>query len=58
MGTVFQPVEKEIVSEEKDKPVLDEQTLAKLLEAAYVLQEHNRELQQMELGLDPEAGAD
>jgi len=39
------------VSDEKDKPVLDEQTLAKLLEAAYVLQEHNRELQEMELGL-------
>jgi GAF domain-containing protein len=48
----FPLVEKEIVSEEKDKPVLDEQTLAKLLEAAYVLQEHNRELQQMELSLD------
>ena len=50
---VFLPVEKEkeIASEEKDKPVLDEQTLGKLLEAAYVLQEHNRELQEMELGL-------
>ncbi len=48
----FPLVEKEIVSEEKDKPVLDEPTLAKLLEAAYVLQEHNRELQEMELGLD------
>jgi GAF domain-containing protein len=47
----FPQVEKEIVSAEKDKPVLDEHTLAKLLEAAYVLQEHNRELQQMELGL-------
>lgn len=35
-----------------DKPVLDEQTLAKLLEAAYVLQEHNRELQNA--GLIPE----
>jgi GAF domain-containing protein len=43
--------EKEIASEEKDKPVLDEQTLGKLLQAAYVLQEHNRELQEMELGL-------
>jgi GAF domain-containing protein len=40
------------VSEEKDKPILDEQTLAKVLEAAYVLQEHNRELQTMEQGLD------
>ena len=47
----FPLVEKEIVSEEKNKPVLDEQTLAKLLEAAYVLQEHNRELQEMDLGL-------
>ena len=44
-------VDKEIVSEEKDKPVLDEQTLGKLLEAAYVLQEHNREVQEMELDL-------
>jgi len=40
-----------MVSEEKDKPVLDEHTLAKLLEAAYVLQEHNREVQEMELDL-------
>lgn len=35
--------------DKKGKPVFDEQTLAKLLEAAYVLQEHNRELQKMEL---------
>ncbi len=41
-----------IVSEEKNKPVLDEQTLGRLLEAAYVLQEHNRELRELELGLD------
>jgi putative methionine-R-sulfoxide reductase with GAF domain len=34
-------VAKELVSDGKDKPVLDEQVLAKLLEAAYVLQEHN-----------------
>jgi putative methionine-R-sulfoxide reductase with GAF domain len=45
-------VEKEIVSEERVKPVRDEQTLAKLLEAAYVLQEHNREMLEMELRLD------
>jgi hypothetical protein len=45
-------VENGIVSEEKHKPVLDEQTLAKLLEAAYVLQEHNREVRELELGLD------
>lgn len=40
------------MSEEKYKPVLDEQTLAKLLEAAFVLQEHNREVRELELGLD------
>ncbi len=45
-------MEKETVSEEKNNPVLDEQMLAKLLEAAYVLQEHNRGLQEMELGLE------
>ena len=45
-------MEKEIVSEEKDKPVVDEQTLAKLLEAAYVLQEHNRKRQETELELE------
>jgi hypothetical protein len=39
------------VSEEKHKPVPDEQTLGKLLEAAYVLQEHNREMQKLELRL-------
>jgi putative methionine-R-sulfoxide reductase with GAF domain len=41
--------------EKKDKPVFDEQTLAKVLEAAYVLQEHNRELQAMELRSEPRA---
>jgi putative methionine-R-sulfoxide reductase with GAF domain len=45
-------VKEEIVPEEKNKPVLDEQTLAKLLEAAYVLQEHNRELRKLELGFE------
>jgi GAF domain-containing protein len=34
------------VTDQNDKPVLDVQTLEKLLEAAYVLQEHNREMQQ------------
>jgi GAF domain-containing protein len=52
MGRFSKLVEKEIVSEEKVKPVRDEQTLAKLLEAAYVLQEHNREMMEMELRLD------
>jgi len=40
------------VAEEKDKSVLDEQAFARLLEAAYVLQEHNRELQKLELDLE------
>jgi putative methionine-R-sulfoxide reductase with GAF domain len=39
--------------DKKSKPVFDERTLAKLLEAAYVLQEHNRELQKMELRETP-----
>jgi GAF domain-containing protein len=43
----------EIASETKDKPAFDEQTLAKLLEAAFVLQEHNRELTKMELRARP-----
>jgi GAF domain-containing protein len=42
---------KETVSDQSQKPVLDEQTLGRLLEAAYVLQEHNRELRQRELSL-------
>ncbi len=37
---------------EKDKPVLDEQTFGRLLEAAYVLQEHNRALQKLERNLE------
>jgi len=44
-------VENAIVSEEKSKPVFDEQTLAKLLEAAYVLQEHGHELRALEAEL-------
>ena len=40
------------VSEENNKPAFDEEPLAKLLEAAYVLQEHNRELQHLELNLE------
>lgn len=45
-------MEKGIVSEDKNKPVLDEKALAKLLEAAYVLQEHNREMRALELSLE------
>jgi len=40
------------VTEDKKKPDLDEQTFGKLLEAAYVLQEHNREMRQMEESLE------
>jgi GAF domain-containing protein len=40
------------VSEEKEQPVLDEQILGKLLEAAYVLQEHNRTMQKLGLNLE------
>jgi GAF domain-containing protein/ribosomal protein L37E len=45
-------VAKQVASETKKKPVLDEQALGKLLEAAYVLQQHNREMQELELGLE------
>lgn len=40
------------MSEDKYKPVPDEQTLGKLLEAAYILQEHNREMQEFELSTE------
>ncbi|MFZ0318413.1 MAG: GAF domain-containing protein [Candidatus Sulfotelmatobacter sp.] len=40
------------MTDQKNKPGLDEQTFAKLLEAAYVLQEHNREMRQMEESLE------
>ena len=39
------------MSEENKKPPYDEQALAKLLEAAYVLQEHSDELRALELQL-------
>ena len=40
------------MSEEKYKPVPHEQSLANLLEAAYVLQEHNREREEIERALE------
>ena len=40
------------VSEEKSKPTFDEQTLGKLLEAAFVLQEHNRESRKLAQNLE------
>jgi hypothetical protein len=45
-------VAKEIVSDEKHKPVMNEEILAKLLEAAWVLQEHNRAQQKVDLSLE------
>jgi len=45
-------VKKKIASEDKKKPILDEQALDKLLEAAFVLQEHNRAMQELELALE------
>jgi putative methionine-R-sulfoxide reductase with GAF domain len=38
----------QIVTDEKNKPVLDERTFDKLLRAAYVLQEHHRKMRKME----------
>src|ERR1700690_1062833 len=46
------PVAKKDVPEEKDKPVFDEQTLAKLLEAAFVMQEHHRKRLGPELNVE------
>jgi len=37
-----------IVTDQEKKPVLDEQTFERLLEAAYVLQEHNRKMRELE----------
>lgn len=45
------------VSPEKNKPVFDEQTLAKLLEAAYILQEHGHELRKVEPAPPPRSKA-
>jgi GAF domain-containing protein len=39
-------MKKEIVSEEIEKPDFDEETLGRLLEAAYVLQEHSRRVRE------------
>jgi putative methionine-R-sulfoxide reductase with GAF domain len=40
------------VTDQKNKPVLDEQTFERLLEAGYVLQEHNRKLRDLETNLE------
>ena len=44
------------MSDENKKSGLDEQTFAKLLEAAYVLQEHNRQAGRKETSVDAEPG--
>jgi putative methionine-R-sulfoxide reductase with GAF domain len=43
---------RKIVTEQSKKPVLDEQTFEKLLEATYVLQEHNRKRRELEENLE------
>ncbi|HZW95586.1 MAG TPA: GAF domain-containing protein [Candidatus Eremiobacteraceae bacterium] len=43
------------MSDQKNKPVLDEQTFGKLLEAAFVLQEHNRKMQALEESLESQS---
>jgi putative methionine-R-sulfoxide reductase with GAF domain len=40
------------VTDQNKNPVLDEQTFEKLLEAAYVLQEHNRKMRELEESLE------
>ena len=40
------------MTDQNNKPVLDEQTFEKLLEAAYVLQEHNRKIREVEQSLE------
>jgi putative methionine-R-sulfoxide reductase with GAF domain len=42
-------------TEEQIKPVLDQQTFEKLLEAAYVLQEHNARMRQREKSLESQS---
>jgi putative methionine-R-sulfoxide reductase with GAF domain len=43
------------VAYQENKPVLDEQTFEKLLEAAYVIQEHNRRSRELEQNLEPQS---
>lgn len=43
------------MSDQKNNPVLDEQTFGKLLEAAFVLQEHNRKMRELEENLESQS---
>jgi putative methionine-R-sulfoxide reductase with GAF domain len=45
----------ESVTDENNRPALDEQTFEKLLEAAYVLQEHNRKMRELEQSLEAQS---
>jgi putative methionine-R-sulfoxide reductase with GAF domain len=45
----------EAVTEEKNRPALDEHSFEKLLEAAYVLQEHNRKMRELEQSLESQS---
>jgi GAF domain-containing protein len=40
------------VTDQKDKPALNEQTFEKLLEAGYVIQEHSRKMQELEARME------
>jgi len=40
------------VTDQKDKPVLNEQTFEKLLQAGYVIQEHSRKMQELEARME------
>jgi putative methionine-R-sulfoxide reductase with GAF domain len=44
-----------IVTDQKNKPVLDEQSFEKLLEAAYVIQKHNRKMRELEESLEAQS---
>ena len=43
------------MTDQPNKPALDEQTFEKLLEAAYVMQEHNRKLRVLEASLEAQS---
>jgi putative methionine-R-sulfoxide reductase with GAF domain len=43
------------LTDQKNKPVLDEQTFERLLEAAYVMQEHNRKMMELEQNLESQS---
>jgi len=59
-STVLCPVDRTdrtgvMSTEEQTKPVLDQQTFEKLLEAAYVLQQHNARMRQREKSLESQS---